>query len=308
MRYFFFLFIVLPLWANTPLYESLKKPQQTDNYNRLSSFDANETTQKKLFSSELYEYWMCALLQKQYHIYNIDDTKDYIVTDINVNNIMSPEAKALTEDTIYTQVMMVGMIGILFMMPESFTNWDKEQMLSGSLTQQREEHIAAGPVWDEDDWAVNYVGHPVTGAYYYTMARNDGFGIFGSAMYSTMMSTFFWEYGYEAFAEIPSIQDIIFTPLVGSFMGEGLHILELQLDENQGVIWGSKTLGSVSYYFLDPIGSMAGGLSDLFDVSVTMEFTTFEHYQDPSIFRHSNDQADPVRFQDRDYGIILTFY
>ncbi|MFZ2890098.1 DUF3943 domain-containing protein, partial [Sulfuricurvum sp.] len=53
------------------------------------------------------------------------------------------------------------------------------------------------------------------------MARNDGLSIGESAAFSTLMSTFFWEYGYEAFAEVPSIQDLIFTPLVGSLFGEG---------------------------------------------------------------------------------------
>ena len=87
-----------------------------------------------------------------------------------------------------------------------------------------------------------------------------------------------------------------------------MHILEGKLDKNEGKIWGFQGLGSVSYFFLDPMGNIARGLGDIFDVSVTMTFETYERYVDVSQFRYSNDQAQSVRFQDRDYGFMLTFY
>ena len=82
--------------------------------------------------------------------------------------------------------------------------------------------------------AINYLGHPISGAVYYVMARNDGLNPFESFIFSTLMSSFFWEYGYEAFAEIPSMQDLVSTPIVGAFMGEYMHYLEGVLDENGG--------------------------------------------------------------------------
>ena len=52
--------------------------------------------------------------------------------------------------------------------------------------------------FDEDDAIINYVGHPVSGAIYYTMARNDGLDPFESFLFSTLMSSFFWEANIEA--------------------------------------------------------------------------------------------------------------
>ena len=303
-----FLLTALNLNGSTSLYDALKalpsSPYMVPSKNTLELYKAL----KRPLVSTWYTYYMNTLLKRPFPLYDPTLDMDYVVRDINVNEAMSPEARALAEDTVYIQVAMISAIGVLVLLPQSVSNWDLDQLKKKPLDERWKEHVAAGPVWDQDDWVINYIGHPISGAVYYTMARNDGMGIAGSALFSAVMSTFFWEYGYEAFAEIPSIQDLIFTPLIGSFLGEGMHTLEVKLDENGGMIWGSKGLGSFSYFWLDPMGNIAGGLSDMLNVSVTMEFANFQHYQDPSQFRYSNDQADPVRFQDRDYGVMLTFY
>ena len=315
MRYCSLLLVVaiaIPLHASTTLYEALASLPKSDPIYRSKPFEEGafqlkEETLLKDFNS----YWMRSMLQSQFTLYNSGQYDDYIVKDINVNKSVNAEARAITEDTIYTQVALITAVGVLVVVPESISKWDLEELQKKSLSERWTEHVTTKPVWDEDEWAINYIGHPVFGAVYYAMARNDGLDIFESALFSTVMSTFFWEYGYESFAEIPSIQDLIFTPLLGSFLGEGMHILEKDLDENQGVIWGSKTLGSVSYFFLDPMGNIAQGLSESLDIYVTMEFANFSRYNDHSQFRYSNEQtiqAEPVRFEDRDYGFMLTFH
>jgi len=310
MRFRFFILLItlaLSLWARPSLYENLS--QLPSSYVTPFKLDANSTlSNKEYFNQKLYEHWMYSLLQQPFYLYDPTLDVDYVVRKINVNEQLTAEERALLEDTAYTQVALITAVGVLVVLPESVSNWDLEELQKKSLGERWKEHVTTKPVWDVDDWGINYVGHPVFGAVYYTMARNDGMNIFESALFSTVMSTFFWEYGYEAFAEIPSIQDLIVTPLFGSFLGEGMHILEGMLDKNRGVIWGSKGLGSFSYFFLDPMGNIAGGLSEAFDMNVTLEFSTFDRYQDPSQFRYSNEQADPVRFQDRDYGFMLTFY
>ena len=310
MRYgYLFLLVTISSILHAKLYQSLKKPAykpyvQSDDFSQVSALKPLHDP----FLEQWNKHYVQKLLKRQFSLYNKNLESDYVVRDINVNEQMSGALRALTEDTVYTQIALISAVGVLVLLPESVSNWDLNELQKKSLGERWREHVTTKPVWDADSWVINYVGHPVFGAVYYTMARNDGMDIFESALFSTVMSTFFWEYGYEAFAEIPSIQDLIATPLVGSFIGEGLHTLEGQLDENEGKIWGFKALGSVSYFFLDPMGRIAGGLSNLLDVSVAMEFTTFSRYDDPSIFRHSNDQANPVRFQDRDYGFMLTFY
>ncbi len=301
--------IAIPLQATTKLYDALKSfPPLKPAYNSSAIIDQPLAPVDEQFHSAWDQHSKTSLLKPQYRLLDPDLDKDYVVEDINVNQSMSGEARALTEDLLYTQFALIAGIGVIAALPQSVSNWDLEQLQEKPLDERWKEHVAAGPIWDQDDFVINYIGHPVSGAVYYVMARNDGMDIFESALFSTVMSSLFWEYGYEAFAEIPSIQDLIVTPLIGSFMGEGMHILEGKLDANNGVIWGSKGLGSFSYFLLDPMGNIAGGLSSWLGIYITMEFATFQRYQDESQFRYSNDQAYPERFQDRDYGFMLTFY
>lgn len=292
---------------NIVLYKALKTdPPVPYSFTIPSSYDETIQVLDVPLAQDLQTYYMQSLLQMQFVAFNPGFDKDYVVDNINVNEQMSAEYRQLVEDGAYTQIALIAGVGVLVVLPESISKWDLQELQKKSLSERWKEHVRTKPVWDKDAFAINYIGHPVFGAVYYTMARNDGLSIFESAAFSTVMSTFFWEYGYEAFAEIPSIQDLIFTPLIGSFLGEGMHVLEGRLDDNGGVIWGSKGLGSFSYFWLDPMGNIAKGLGDFFDVSVTMEFTNFPHHNDPSQFRFANQDADPVRFQDRDYGFIIT--
>lgn len=116
--------------------------------------------------------------------------------------------------------------GILWSLPESFTKWDKEEMKKNGITAKWKENVKAGPVIDEDNFFLNYVMHPYFGGVYYMTARSNGFTILESFAYSAIMSTFFWEYGVEAFAEIPSVQDLIVTPVLGSVVGEGFFLCQ----------------------------------------------------------------------------------
>ncbi|OHD91785.1 MAG: hypothetical protein A2552_00180 [Sulfuricurvum sp. RIFOXYD2_FULL_44_160] len=125
------------------------------------------------------------------------------------------------------------------------------------------------------------------------------------------MSTFVWEYGYEAFAEVPSIQDLIFTPLLGSFLGEGMYILEGKLDQKGGEVFGSRALGNVSYFFLDPLGRIADGMKNalLFfriDLDVTMSIQTYPQFR--AIPHHlTGEPTDSILYSDREIGFIITF-
>ena len=204
----------------------------------------------------------------------------------------------LLKDTLYLQVFMIGTIGILYLLPSSVTNWDKDDI---GLGDQWLEHVKAGPVWDEDDFFINYIGHPVSGAWYYMVAREDGFGPWGSFGYSFFLSTFFWEYGYEAFAEIPSTQDLIFTPTLGSLMGEGFWILQSKLDHNGGKIFGSKVLGNISYFLLNPIKRITDGISSLFGSTASVHSTNFH----PQALLHLNPLLKSKVELPSQYGFML---
>jgi hypothetical protein len=70
------------------------------------------------------------------------------------------------------------------------------------------------------------------------------------------MSTFFWEYGIEAFAEIPSVQDLIFTPVAGSLMGEMFFITKKSIVRHDKKVLNSRFLGITSLFFIDPFNTI----------------------------------------------------
>lgn len=149
--------------------------------------------------------------------------------------------------------------GILWALPESFTQWDKEEMKKNGIGAKWKENVKAGPVVDEDNFFLNYVMHPYFGGVYYMTARSNGFNIFESFTYSALMSTFFWEYGIEAFAEIPSVQDLIVTPVLGSVVGEGFFYAKKTILKNNSKILNSRFLGKTSLYLMDPLNSILDG-------------------------------------------------
>jgi len=262
----------------------------------LFSFDSFKEFEKE----NIYQKYQQYSLQKNF--ISLDDSlyKDYIIEDINLNNKLDFKEKKLFTDTMYLQVFMVGTVGLLYMLPSSITKWE-DTGEDQSLSEKWKEHVKAGPVWDKDDFFINYIGHPVSGAWYYMVARDNGYGPLGSFFYSFMLSTFFWEYGYEAFAEIPSTQDLIFTPTIGALMGEGFYYLEKELDKNHGEIWGSHALGNISYFFLNPIGRMTESMENFFNVHLEFHYKTFQ----PAQISQISPQLRKVDYVPSNYGFMI---
>lgn len=163
----------------------------------------------------------------------------------------------------YTSSMYLGAtviaFGVLWVMPESATNWDKEEIKEKGLLWKWKENVKAGPVWDEDDWVLNWITHPYCGGIYYMTARSSGFSVLESFGYSTIMSTFFWEYGIEAFAEVPSIQDLIITPVVGSAVGEGFFYAKKSILKHDKKVLKSRFLGITTLFLMDPFNTILDG-------------------------------------------------
>ena len=145
----------------------------------------------------------------------------------------------------------VGTMAFLYSMPSSFTNWDDDD--HRNPLQKWWRNVSRGPVWDKDDLFLNYVTHPYAGAIYYMGARSAGANAGYSFLYSFALSTFFWECGIEAFAERPSIQDLIVTPVFGSILGEGFYLAKRSILDNDGQIWGSTALGTTALFLMDPM-------------------------------------------------------
>lgn len=160
-----------------------------------------------------------------------------------------------------TSVLMgagVATMVILEALPQESTAWNKRSNSKIPLFKRWVQHVKRGPVWDGDNLIFNYVLHPYAGAAYYMGARGLGFNCLGSFVYSFCISTFFWEYGFEAFNEIPSVQDLIITPVVGSILGEGFYIVKRHIVRNDYRLLGSKVLGYAIAWLVDPLNETIG--------------------------------------------------
>ena len=125
-------------------------------------------------------------------------------------------------------IEMLGM-GILILLPKHITKWEDDWMKDAMRNLKTS--WSKPPIWDKDDWGLNYIGHPVAGSYYYNALRSQNATIVQSFAFSTLQSNF-WEYVVEGVAERPSIQDLIITPLGGALLGEATHLLTLGMRKN----------------------------------------------------------------------------
>lgn len=149
-------------------------------------------------------------------------------------------------------------LGVLELLPEGSTAWNKEELRKTPFLKRWSMHVRKGPVWDKDDFIFNYVLHPYAGAAYYMSARSLGFNVLGSFLYCAGISTIFWEYGIEAFMEIPSIQDLIITPLSGLVIGEAFYRLKRNIVDNGYRLFGSKIIGNIVAFIIDPVNEVIG--------------------------------------------------
>jgi len=154
----------------------------------------------------------------------------------------------------------VGVAGFIALLPPEISNWDRSD---DRLLEKWWDNVREGPVWDEDNWAINYIGHPYFGGVYYQVARKSGYSQWDSFSYSALMSTFYWEYGLEAFAEVPSIQDLVVTPVGGWIYGEWAHQTEKEIIADGGTVWGSEGWGSTALFFLDPVDTIGEGINSM---------------------------------------------
>lgn len=143
--------------------------------------------------------------------------------------------------------------GVLYLLPESVTKWNKEE-LKHNLGSNYLKQIKKGPVVDRDEWWLNWITHPYWGAVYYLQTRRAGFNWAFSSFYSFLCSTLFWEYGLEAFAEVPSWQDLIVTPSIGALFGELFFLGINHIQNHDSKLLGSRFLGGLTLFLLDPIG------------------------------------------------------
>ena len=88
--------------------------------------------------------------------------------------------------------------------------------------------------FDSNDFGTNAFNHSLSGAAYYWTARSNGLSIAQSFLMANIGSIT-WEYVVE-YKEYPSLNDVIFTPIVGIPFGEGLYQLGELFDRGSNAI------------------------------------------------------------------------
>lgn len=134
---------------------------------------------------------------------------------------------------------------VLAFLPQNFSRWDSDVL--SRATENFKRAWTSPPVWDEDVFFHNYLGHPYAGAFYYNTVRSQGATAWQSFGYALFQSTF-WEYVVEALAEQPSIQDLFITPVIGSLLGELFHRWSLHILRSGHLNFGEKAL----VFFINP--------------------------------------------------------
>ena len=192
-------------------------------------------------------------------------------------------------------VVLLGSIagaGVLYLMPESVTNWNKEDIYYLGVNWR--DNVSKVLVADKDDWLLNWIGHPYWGAVYYMQPRKAGYGWFESALFSFVASTFFWEFGIEALAEVPSWQDIVITPAFGALLGELFYQASVYIYAHDHTLLGSRSLGDFALIAMDPVGALIelAELDRRFGISKNVLYT----------------RLSPTRSRRGDSGIVLSLH
>ncbi|MCX6252332.1 MAG: DUF3943 domain-containing protein [Bacteroidetes bacterium] len=110
-------------------------------------------------------------------------------------------------------------------------------------------NIKAGWEWDKDRFGVNFIGHPYSGTLSYNAARSNGYTYLQSFPFA-VAGSLMWEYFGENTR--PSYNDIIYTPVNGTFLGEILYRLSSNIldDRTRGA---NRVFREIGAGIIDPM-------------------------------------------------------
>lgn len=179
-----------------------------------------------------------------------------------------PDWRGAGRDVVYFLGYQFAFVALLYVAPESISGWTSEDKKEYSLDKWREN--VSSPVWDKDQWYINYVLHPYWGGAYYIRARERGLDRAQSFFFSFLLSTLY-EYGAEALFEPVSAQDLVVTPVFGFLVGEYLFApLRDYIRAKPGELdWSDKLLLTLT----DPLGVLNAQTDRLFGVKSTLQLS-----------------------------------
>lgn len=180
----------------------------------------------------------------------------------------------LRRDTAYFFGYQFFIVGLLYVMPENISAWTEEQ--KEEYTFDKWWDNVSNPRWDPDEWYINYILHPYWGMTYYTRGRERGLSETGAFWFSFTLSSIY-EFGLEALFEPVSIQDVIFTPGVGSLLGWYFEETRRDIKRQSSFSFWDKTVLIAT----DPLGTLNTMVDGLFGVGVESELELRTFYQSP---------------------------
>jgi hypothetical protein len=178
----------------------------------------------------------------------------------------SPDWRGIKWDTAYFVAYQFAVVAILYLAPEKLSGWSQEDKENYSFSKWKEN--VSNPVWDDDEWWVNYILHPYWGATYYIRARERGLKQSHSFWYAVLLSTLY-EFGAEAMFEPVSIQDLVVTPVAGALLGEYLFSpIRERVRAKDQLYWSDKTV----LFITDPLGVVNAGVSRILGVNTQVSY------------------------------------
>jgi hypothetical protein len=110
-------------------------------------------------------------------------------------------------------------------------------------------NLQKGWEWDNDRFGVNFIGHPYSGTLSINAARSNGYNYFQSIPFA-VGGSLLWEYFGENTR--PSYNDIIYTPVNGTFLGEILYRLSSNIldDRTRGA---DRVFREIAAGLVDPM-------------------------------------------------------
>lgn len=205
----------------------------------------------------------------------------------------------LTHDTAYFFGYQFIIVGLLYVLPESVSAWTEEQ--KKEYTFEKWKDNVTHPRWDPDEWYINYILHPYWGMTYYTRGRERGLTETGAFWYSFGLSSLY-EFGLEALFEPVSIQDVIFTPALGSALGWYLEDYRREIKSQREFSGWDKTVLIAT----DPLGTLNTMVDGLFGVGVESEMELRSFYRSPAITEWEKLSLDDP-YQDRQNPVVTNY-
>lgn len=208
----------------------------------------------------------------------------------------------LKQDTLYFGFTQMAVIGVLYVSPKSVSGWSSEKKDEYSFEKWRSN--VRSIVWDTDKWWINYVLHPYWGGAYYVRAMERGYGPVPSFWYSFMLSTMY-EFGAEALFERPSIQDLVFTPGLGFFVGQ--YFMSVREGLKYRAMNGEAFTGAdkAKLFFTDPLGAVNRGINNTFGRQVSFALYPAVMTSEAPIHSGPDSGAATVQAQDLFSGLRM---